>query len=73
MKIDESAFIRDLIEKEGMSDCNSVNILIKSGHFINIPEVDIYKKTDLKTYQQLIKKLIYLSYETRFDITFIVC
>lgn len=72
MKIDQSAFIRDLIEEESMSDCNSVNIPMKAGNFIDIPEADNYEEADLKTYQRLVGKLMYLLCETRPDIAFVV-
>lgn len=51
MKIDQSAFVRDFIQEEGISDCNLVNILMKVGNFIDMQEVDDYKNVDLKTYQ----------------------
>lgn len=72
MKIDQSAFIRDLIEEEGMSDCNSVNIPMKAGNFIDMPEADDHEEADLKTYQRLVGKLMYLSCGTRPDIAFVV-
>lgn len=34
MKIDQSAFIRDLIKDEGMQDCNLVSTPMKAGNFI---------------------------------------
>lgn len=35
-------------------------------------EENDYKKANLKTYQQLVNKLIYLSYSTRLNIAFVV-
>lgn len=55
-----------------MRDCNSINIPIKTWNFIDIHKVDNYKEANLKVYQQFIEKLMYLSYKTRPDITFIV-
>lgn len=72
IKIDQSAFIRDLIKEEGMQDYNSVDTPIKIGNFIEMSGKDDYKKVDLKTYQQLIGKLMYLSCNTRPDISFVV-
>ena len=38
---------------------------MKAGSFIDIQKEGDYKKTNLKTYQQLFSKLIYFSYDTR--------
>lgn len=46
-------------------DCNSINIPIKASSIIKVNKVDDYDKTNLKTYQLLIGKLIYLSYNTK--------
>lgn len=70
LKIDQSAFIRDLLEKKNLADYNSVNILIKAGSVIEMKEVDNYKETNLKAYQLLIWKLMYLSCGIRPDIAF---
>lgn len=51
LKIDQSAFIQDLIEEEGLSSCNSTNIPMKAGNFINMQEEDDYEETNLKAYQ----------------------
>lgn len=70
MKINQSAFIQDLLKSENMTDCNSVTILIKAGCFIKISKHDDYKEVEIKPYQQLIGKLMYLLCGTRPDITF---
>lgn len=49
LKIDQSAFIRDLLEEENLTDCNSVNIPMKAGSFIEMLEDDDYEEADLKT------------------------
>ena len=49
-----------------------VNTPIKTGNFIEMQDKDDYKKVDLKVYQRLIGKLIYLSCRTRLDILFVV-
>ena len=72
MKIDQLAFIRNLVEDEGMRDCNSVSTLIKAGNFIEMQGKDDCKEVDLKVYQRLIGKLMYLSCETRPNISFVV-
>lgn len=72
MKIVESAYIRDLLEEEDLSDCKSVNIPMKAGSTIDMAEPDDYEEADLKSYQRLIGKLMYLSCATRPDIAFVI-
>ena len=55
-----------------MTDCNSVNILIKIRCFIDMQEPKDYKEVKIKPYQQLIGKLMYLLCGTRPDIFFAV-
>ena len=50
MKIDQSAFIRDLIIEEGLIEYNANVIPIKIGSTIEMPEPDDYDKTDIYTY-----------------------
>lgn len=38
LKIDQSAFIRDLLESENTTDCNAVAIPMKAGFFIEMQE-----------------------------------
>lgn len=45
---------------------------MKTGSFIDIEEEDNYRKTNLKAYEQLVSKCLYLLYDTIFDIVFIV-
>lgn len=70
MKIVQSAYIRDLLEEEDLGDCKSVNIPMKAGS--DLAEPDDYEEADLKSYQRLIGKLMYLSCATRPDIAFVV-
>lgn len=72
LKFDQSAFIRDLLEEENLTDCNSVNISMKAGSIIEMNEVDDYDETDLKAYQRLIGKLMNLLCGTRPDISFAI-
>lgn len=55
-----------------MNDYNFVHISIKAGYFIEILKSGDYDKADLKDYQCLIKKLIYLSYDTKPDNAFVI-
>lgn len=72
MKIDQSAFIRDLIIEKRLNKCNANVIPMKTGLSLKMLEPNDYDKTDLHIYQQLIGKLIYLAYETRPDIVFVI-
>lgn len=72
LKIDQSAFICDLVEEEGMQDCNPVNTSMKTGNFIEMQDKDNYEEVNLKVYQCLIDKFIYLFCKTRPDISFVI-
>lgn len=49
LKIDQSAFIRNLVEEEDMRDCNAVTTPMKTGNFIEMQDDD-YEEVDLKVY-----------------------
>lgn len=53
LKINQSAFIQDVLEEENLTDCNFVNIPIKAGYFIKILEESDYKETNIKADQRL--------------------
>ena len=72
MKINQSAFIRDLVIKESLTNCNVNIIPMKAGLAINMPDADDYKETELLKYQRLIGKLMYLVCGTRPNIAFAV-
>lgn len=55
-----------------MNSYNSINISMKVGYFIKMSESSNYNKADFKSYQQVIRKLIYLLYRTRYNITFAI-
>lgn len=50
MKIDPSAFIRDLVIKEGFTDCNANVILMKAGSAIEMTNPEDYEETKLREY-----------------------
>ena len=54
MKIDQSAFIRNLVIKEDLTNCNTSIILIKAGLSIKMLDLDDNKETDFHEYQYLI-------------------
>ena len=72
LKIDQSAFVRDLVLEEGLTDCNANVIPMKAGSAIDMSDPEDYEEVDLHTYQRLIGKLMYLSCGTRPDIAFAV-
>lgn len=72
LKINQSAFIRDLVIEEGLTDCNANVIPMKAGLAIEMTDPKDYEETELQEYQQLIGKLMYLACGTRPDIAFTV-
>lgn len=72
MKISQSAFIQDLVIEEGLTECNANVIPMKAGSAIEMTEPEDYEEADLRTYQQLIGKLMYLACGTKPDISFVV-
>ena len=72
IKIDQLAFIRDLVIEERFTKYNPNVIPMKASSAIDINKVRNYEETDLRTYQCLTDKLIYLACGTRSDIAFVV-
>ncbi len=72
LKIDQFSFIRNLVIEESLTNCNSNIIPMKAGSAIEMIEHDDYEDTEIKPYQHLIGKLMYLACGTRLDIAFIV-
>lgn len=50
MKIDQSVFIRNLVIKKGLTNCNATIILIKADSIIDMPDANDYKETKLHKY-----------------------
>lgn len=72
MTIDQSVFVQDLVIKKRLTDCNANVIPMKAGSSIKMTDPEDYKEADLRTYQRLIGKLIYLVCGTRPDIAFAI-
>lgn len=72
LKIDQLTFICDFIKEKDIQNYNQINKLMKTDNFIQIKGEDNFKKVDLKIYQCLIGKLIYLSCGTRLNILFVI-
>lgn len=56
LKIDQSVFIYNLFKSKNINDYNSINILMKTGYFIDMQKSKDYENTETKSYQQLIGK-----------------
>lgn len=50
LKVDQSAFICDLLKEKNLMDCNLVNITMKAGSIIEMNKVDDYDETNFKAY-----------------------
>ena len=72
MKIDQSAFIWDLVIEENLSNCNANVVLMKAESAINMSNVDAFKEKNLHSYQQLIDEQMYLLYKIKPDIAFAI-
>lgn len=72
MKINQSAFVQDLVIKEGLTKCNANIIPITTGSSIDMSDLEDYKEVELQTCQRLIGKLMNLAWDTRPDIIFAV-
>lgn len=72
MKINQSAFIWNLVIEKGLTRYNANIILIKAGFATKMTKPKDYKNINFSIYQWLISKLIYLIYGTRPDITFVI-
>lgn len=65
-------YVRDLLESEGLTNCNPCSLPMKAGSFLDTDHDGDNEETELKAYQSLIGKLMYLACGTRPDISFIV-
>lgn len=72
MKIYQSVFMQNLVIEKRLTNCNANVISIKMGLSIKMLDLKDYKEANLYTYQRPIEKLMYLSYSTRPDISFVV-
>ena len=70
IRFSQSAYIRDLLKEENLTNCNTLTIPMNAGLFIKIKEPDDYDKANLRDYQRLIGKLIYLTCGMTPDIVF---
>ena len=72
LKVYQSAFIHNPIETDALRHFNPVSTPQKASNFLKIQGEDDNKKVNLKTYQRLISKLMYLSCNTKLDISLVI-
>ena len=72
MKVDQSAFIYNLLEEENLNDYNSMSTPMKASKFIKIQGENNYKKAEIKEYQRPVGKLMYLLCGIKSNIAFVV-
>lgn len=72
LKIDQRQFIYDFLEAEEMTSCHATIFPIGVKLFISTDQASHYNSADFITYQQFVRKLIYLAYSNWPDISFIV-
>ena len=61
-----------MLKEKNLIKYNALTILMKTGSFIKMNELNDYNKTNLGDYQRLIEKLMYFTYRTRPNIEFVV-
>ena len=72
LQINQKVYVQIILEKEEMTNCQLVSILIKSEFFITLDESGDEEKIDMWVYQVIVRKLMYLVCNIRSDISFIV-
>lgn len=72
MKIHQTAIVRDLVIDKELFDYNTNVISMTAGLSIKITDPEDYKKVNLRIYQRLVRKLIYLLGGIRPNIVFVV-
>lgn len=72
LKINQSSFICNLVIEENLIDCNSNIIPMKASSAIKIIKHDNYKIIEIKPYQHLMRKFMYLTCGIWPNIAFII-
>jgi hypothetical protein len=73
LEIDQSGYLRDVLEHFGMADANPHSTLLPAGAEEHLIKYDGQASaSDIKHYQSLIGSLMYLQIGTRPDISFAV-
>ena len=69
LRLKQTAYVRNVLEKFNMSTCNSRSIPVDPGAVLNR---NSYKDGTDASYQQAISSLMYLAVATRWDLAFSV-
>jgi hypothetical protein len=73
ISLDQSAYIDAVLKRFGMEDCKDKHTPLEPGLHLNADDCpDKPDKKDIRTYQQLIRSLMYIACGTRPDIAFAV-
>lgn len=72
LRICQLVYIKNLLKKKNLTNCNVPIIPIKAGLGIEINKSNDYDKANFGMYQWLIGKLIYLACKTWLDIAFVI-
>ena len=73
LTIDQSGYIKDVLERFGMADANPHHTPLPAGADMHLVKYDLQASaSDIKHYQSLIGSLLYIQISTRPDISFAV-
>lgn len=72
LTLDQTTYIREVLQEEGLSACNSISIPMKPGSYIMLDVDGDSDQAEIIPYQRLIGKLLYIACGTRPDIAFAV-
>jgi len=72
LTLDQISYVHQVLKKEGIRDCFISDVFIRPGSYIKLAVAENTKNADLKIYQRVLKKLNYLTCNTRPDIAFAV-
>lgn len=72
MKIYQSAFVKNLVIKKRLTNCNANIIPMKAGSSIKMIDPKDSNKTNPHIYQKLVEKLVYLFCGIKTDIVFAI-
>ena len=72
LTLDQTSYIKDVLQDEGLLVCNPVTIPMKPGSYIALDDKGDDEQAPIIPYQRLIGKLLYIACGTRPDIAFAV-
>ena len=72
LTLNQTLYIEEVLQEEGMQDCSPVEVSIKLKSFIILNEAGDSDEASLKNLQYFVEKLMYITCSTQSDITFTV-